>query len=112
MVTRLMAPYYLHEQDSPSYPKIGVGMAPNLLLPHTLVDARVKEARPVLMQSAIEGHVLVKNTNNALPLKEPRILSLFGYDAVAPDTNTPGVPEVSYMRLRRTCNANMCNSMV
>jgi beta-glucosidase len=72
-------------------------MAPNLLVPHKLVDARVKEARPVLMQSAIEGHVLVKNTGHALPLKEPRILSLFGYDAVAPDTNTPGFREVSYI---------------
>ncbi|EHL01946.1 putative beta-glucosidase M [Glarea lozoyensis 74030] len=74
---------------------LGIGMPANPLLPHTLVDARVEEARPVLMQSAIEGHVLVKNTNNALPLKKPRVLSLFGYDAVAPDLNTPGFREWS-----------------
>jgi beta-glucosidase len=32
----------------------------------------------------MEGHVLVKNTNSALPLKSPKLLSIFGYDAVAP----------------------------
>jgi hypothetical protein len=95
MVSRVMAPYFFLEQNSPSYPALGIGMPANPLLPHTLVDARVEEARPVLMQSAIEGHVLVKNTNNALPLKKPRVLSLFGYDAVAPDLNTPGFREVS-----------------
>lgn len=36
------------------------------------------------MAGAKEGHVLVKNTNNILPFKSPRILSVFGYDAVAP----------------------------
>jgi beta-glucosidase len=33
--------------------------------------------------------VLVKNTNNALPLKSPKLLSLYGYDAKAPDRNSP-----------------------
>ena len=90
-----MAPYFFAEQDSPSYPALGVGMPADPLRPHTLVDARVEEASPVLMQSAIEGHVLVKNTNHALPLKKPKVLSLFGYDAIVPETNTPGFREVS-----------------
>lgn len=44
-------------------------------------DARQTEAEATLLQGAVEGHVLVKNTNNALPLNNPRVLSLFGYDA-------------------------------
>jgi beta-glucosidase len=34
--------------------------------------------------------VLVKNTNNALPLKHPRLLSLFGYDAQAQPIQNAG----------------------
>lgn len=66
-------------------------MPADLLVPHVRVNARVSEAKPVLFQSALEGHVLVKNTNNALPLRNPGVLSLFGYDAVAPSINNPGV---------------------
>lgn len=48
------------------------------------MDARDPTSKPVLLQGAIEGHVLVKNVNKALPLNKPRLVSLFGYDAVAP----------------------------
>lgn len=44
-------------------------------------DARHTEAEATLFQGAVEGHVLVQNTNNALPLKAHKVLSLFGYDA-------------------------------
>jgi beta-glucosidase len=44
-------------------------------------DARQAESEATLFQSAVEGHMLVKNTNNALPLNKPKVLSLFGYDA-------------------------------
>lgn len=37
----------------------------------------------------MEGHVLVKNVKNALPLDAPNFLSLFGYDAIAPGRNNP-----------------------
>lgn len=36
------------------------------------------------MDGAIGGHVLVKNSNNALPLKKPVMISVFGYSASAP----------------------------
>jgi beta-glucosidase len=52
--------------------------------PHTPVYARDPASKSVLLQGAIEGHVLVKNVNNALPLKKPKLLSVFGYDAAAP----------------------------
>lgn len=91
MATRIMAAWYLMGQDSTDYPSLGVGMPESLLVPHIRVDARVPEAKPVLFQSALEGHVLVKNINNALPLRNPQVLSLFGYDAEAPSVNNPGV---------------------
>lgn len=47
------------------------------------VDARKLEAEDTILQSAVEGQVLVKNINNALPLGKPRALNLFGYDAIA-----------------------------
>ena len=52
--------------------------------PHTPVYARDPASKSFLLDGAIEGHVLVKNLNNSLPLKSPKLLSIFGYDAVAP----------------------------
>lgn len=70
MATRLLAPWYRYAPFS------NPGVAAN----HG-VDARTPEASRILFQAAVEGHVLVKNTNNALPLKSPKTLSIFGYDA-------------------------------
>jgi beta-glucosidase len=69
----------------------------NLSLPHKVVDARRSESRKVLMDGAIGGHILVKNVNNTLPLKDPKMLSLFGYDAIAPPTkNIDTLFQLSY----------------
>lgn len=46
-------------------------------------DARTSAASQILLHAAVEGHVLVKNIKSALPLKKPKVLSLFGYDAVS-----------------------------
>jgi beta-glucosidase len=46
------------------------------------VNARESAGETSRFQSAVEGHVLVKNSNNTLPLRAPTVLSLFGYDAV------------------------------
>lgn len=60
-------------------------------MPQTPIYARDPSSKPILLQSAIEGHVLVKNTNNALPLKKPKLISIYGYDAIAPPAvNVPG----------------------
>lgn len=56
---------------------------------HKEVDARKKASQATLLQGAVEGHVLVKNINNALPLKAPKSLSIYGYDAKSPDTVVP-----------------------
>jgi beta-glucosidase len=64
-------------------------MPSNVLDPHEIVDGRDPAAAPVLLNGAIEGHVLVKNTKDTLPLKSPRMLSLFGYSAKTPDDFNP-----------------------
>lgn len=60
-----------------------------LTQPHKIVDARDSNAKPTIQNGAIEGHVLVKNTKNTLPLEKPRLLSLFGYSAKSPDLFAP-----------------------
>lgn len=80
MATRIIAPWYQMNQDT-DFPTLGIGMPANINEPHEIIDARQKSSQKILFDGAVEGHVLVKNENNALPLKEPRMLSLFGYDA-------------------------------
>jgi beta-glucosidase len=43
------------------------------------------------MEGAIAGHVLVKNVNGALPLQNPTMLSIFGYDAATPSSKSVDV---------------------
>ena len=87
MATRIVAAWYryapLTEAES------GAGMPIDLLAPHELVNARDPSSNDVILQGAVEGHVLVKNVNNALPLQKPRFISMFGYDAYAYLQNTP-----------------------
>lgn len=90
MATRIIATWYQFGQDDPDYPKLGVGLPPDLEQPHHYVNVKNPDARPSLLQQAIEGHVLVKNTNNALPLSNLSVISVFGYDAIAEAVFTPG----------------------
>jgi beta-glucosidase len=62
-------------------------MPENLNGKHDVVDARDPQFEETLLNGAIEGHVLVKNVGKTLPLKRPKMLSIFGYSAKAPDTN-------------------------
>ncbi|KAF2971640.1 hypothetical protein GQX73_g2038 [Xylaria multiplex] len=89
MATRILATWYRMKQDE-GFPSPGVGMANNLAVPHQKVIATSPSNRDVLLQGAIEGHVLVKNDNGALPLKSPKLISLFGYSAKSFDSYTPG----------------------
>lgn len=84
MATRIIAAWYQMGQDSAEYPAPGIGMPFDTSAPHQAVIAKDPAAKSTILQGAIEGHVLVKNTNNALPLKSPKLLSLFGYDGAAP----------------------------
>ena len=88
---RILASYYQMNQDGDGFPGPGYGMSGNLSLPHEIVDARNKSAKPTLFDGAVEGHVLVKNSNGTLPLDPDKLklVSLFGYSARSPDYNTP-----------------------
>ncbi|KAL2268706.1 hypothetical protein VTJ83DRAFT_3552 [Remersonia thermophila] len=88
MILRVLSSWYLMGQDQ-GFPQPGIGMASDLTKPHAIVDARNSSFRSTLLDGAAEGHVLVKNIRNALPLKQPKLLSLFGYSAKNPDRNNP-----------------------
>jgi len=60
--------------------------------PHPPVYARDPSSKQFLIDGALEGHVLVKNVNSALPLKKPKLLSVYGYDAPSPlEMNVGGI---------------------
>lgn len=88
MATRIIGAWYQLGQDE-GYPETGIGM-PLDFTNHKPVRVDDHGSRDVVLQAAIEGHVLVKNVNKTLPLQKPGMLSIFGYDAPAPRTmNTP-----------------------
>lgn len=76
-----MATWYKLDQET-GIPNPGIGMPSNADAPHQRVIGKSLDSKSVLLQGAIEGHVLVKNTKSSLPLKSPKLISVFGYDAV------------------------------
>ncbi|RDA86556.1 hypothetical protein CP532_1926 [Ophiocordyceps camponoti-leonardi (nom. inval.)] len=97
MATRIISAWYLVGQDAADFPPPGIGMK-NLTEPHPAVDVREPGSRPVLLEGAEAGHVLVKNLHGALPLTpRPAMLSVFGYDAaVPPSKNVDAVFQLGY----------------
>lgn len=91
MATRVLTAWYQLGQDA-DFPAPGSGLPANWTLPHERVDARNASSRPTVMAGAVEGHVLVKNTDGALPLQsaDMKLISLFGYSARAPRKNNQG----------------------
>jgi len=71
------------------YTNNGFGVPGSLTSPHKFVNGRTAASASTLLQGALEGHVLVKNTKKALPLKNPQYISLFGYDGIAPQRLNP-----------------------
>ncbi|RYP42411.1 hypothetical protein DL767_000333 [Monosporascus sp. MG133] len=82
MATRIISAWYHLGQDK-DYPTGGIGM-PKDFTRHEPVLVNDPESKKAVLDTAIESHVLVKNIRNALPLKKPKMLSIFGYDAPAP----------------------------
>lgn len=86
MVTRQLASYYFLDQNTTSFPPANI-YDPSVQ--HPILDVRGNHAKLIRAIGAA-GHVLVKNVKNTLPLKKPRRVSVFGYDAenkAAPWTN-------------------------
>jgi beta-glucosidase-like glycosyl hydrolase len=81
MATRILASWYLVGQDSPDYPKTNF----NSFLPfdestNEHIDVQ-GDHRHLVREIDAASIVLLKNVNNALPLKHPRRLVLIGSDA-------------------------------
>lgn len=95
--SRIIAAWYFTGQEGDNFPTPGIGMS-NLTLPHEKVEARDPASKASTLETAIAGHVLVKNENNALPFKKPPVmLSVFGYDATVPPTkNVDKLFELGY----------------
>jgi beta-glucosidase len=77
MVTRVLASWYLTKQDS-GYPKTAIDQAsknggPNVQSNNATIAKAV----------ARDGIVLLKNTNNTLPIKKPKSIAIIGSDSVA-----------------------------
>jgi beta-glucosidase len=81
MVTRILAAWYFVGQDE-GYPEVAVA-------PYTqqrpIVEARGNNAA-LIREIGAAGSILVKNVNNTLPLKDPKYLSVYGYDARVGDS--------------------------
>lgn len=95
MATRVIATWFQLRQNATDILDLGQGMPRDLLLPHNYTDAKDPQSKPSLLQQAIEGHVLVKNINNALPLRMPDVISVFGYSATAESRLTPGGQDIN-----------------
>ncbi|KAJ4289861.1 hypothetical protein N0V90_011194 [Kalmusia sp. IMI 367209] len=76
MATRILASWYQLGQDQ-KYPTVGVY---SNTVKHQPIE--VQNDHPALIREiGSAGTVLVKNTNNTLPLVNPKFLSIYGYDA-------------------------------
>lgn len=89
MATRTLAAWYQMGQDTDEFATPGHGIPYDITAPHDKVVGWNSSFKNVVYQGALEGHVLVKNSNNSLPLKSPQLLSIFGYSAKAPDSFGP-----------------------
>ena len=81
MATRILASWYFLGQDSPDYPKTNF----NALFPldeatNEHVDVQDNHGE-LVREIGTSSIVLLKNVNDALPLKKPRKLVLIGSDA-------------------------------
>ena len=56
------------------------------------IEPKNTASKPVLFNGAVESHVLVKNVDSVLPLKSPRLLSIYGYDAKTPEVVKGDLP--------------------
>ncbi|KAF2475113.1 uncharacterized protein BDR25DRAFT_381899 [Lindgomyces ingoldianus] len=89
MILRIMTPYYLLNQDA-GYPGVDASAVPLGFFPgenyvhqfplSPLVDVRGGHAS-LIRQLGAAGTVLLKNTNSALPLKQPKNIAVFGNGA-------------------------------
>lgn len=77
MATRVLASwYYLHQQNT--FPKTENYASTQK---QWTVNAQQEDHINLIREIGSAGLVLAKNTNNTLPLKDPKFLAVYGYDA-------------------------------
>ncbi|KAG5916884.1 hypothetical protein E4U42_007465 [Claviceps africana] len=94
MASRILTAWFQFGQDK-KFPQPGFGMPQSVLAPHKAVEGRDRKHRATLLAGAIEGHVLVKNTKQTLPLRFPQSISVFGYSAKSADVLAPSADVAS-----------------
>ncbi|CAG8955863.1 hypothetical protein HYFRA_00008713 [Hymenoscyphus fraxineus] len=72
MIQRIMTPYYLLNQDHSDYPSLD---------PSAICNLGASLTGEISCSIAAHGTVLLKNVNNALPLKSPKSIAVFGNGA-------------------------------
>jgi beta-glucosidase-like glycosyl hydrolase len=81
MATRILASWYLLEQDSPNYPKTNFNAFKPLDEPtNEHIDVQDHHGK-IVREIGAASTVLLKNVNGTLPLKKPRTLVIIGSDA-------------------------------
>ncbi|KAG5650462.1 hypothetical protein H0H81_012173 [Sphagnurus paluster] len=81
MATRILAGWYLLGQDAPGYPKPNFdAFRPDNEDTNERVDVQADHYK-LVREIGAASTVLLKNVNNALPLKKPRSIVLIGSDA-------------------------------
>ncbi|CAG8978610.1 hypothetical protein HYALB_00012732 [Hymenoscyphus albidus] len=76
MVERTMASFYFFDQNG-TFPPAAIHPS---TVQHPILDVRGDHDKVIRVIGAA-GHILIKNVNKTLPLKKPRFVSIFGYDA-------------------------------
>jgi beta-glucosidase len=89
--SRLVASWIKYAKFEP-----GTGLPIDDTVEHEIVSAIDPSSLDNIFQAAAEGIVLVKNHDNTLPLKKPKLLTLYGYDAQGPSVSTPQGPNTKY----------------
>ncbi|CAG8979856.1 hypothetical protein HYALB_00002629 [Hymenoscyphus albidus] len=88
MIQRIMTPYYLLNQDHSDYPSLdpsaicilGASLTGEISCSIAARDVRGNHSS-LIRRMGSDGTVLLKNVNNALPLKSPKSIAAFGNDA-------------------------------
>ena len=90
MVRRVLTPYYLLDQDAANFPYVDASTTDQLPVPNPPVDTSLlgpptgRDVRgnhnDLIRQLGAAATVLLKNTNNALPLSKPASIAIFGND--------------------------------
>lgn len=76
MATRILATWYRLKQED-EYPAVAIHSYTDKVYPINVQDDHAETIRHI----GAAGTVVVKNTNGTLPLKNPKMLSIYGYDA-------------------------------